>query len=215
MIELRNKISTWAVTATSALIFIGVVLLAPLMHSASGLQQIGSAIFTGLTSFGLYRLFSSLLLWLFSRYQWIRKRLLGGAFLEGTWVGHWKRNGKNVFTIETINQDNGETRITGRQIGENGETQADWSSESTFIDLRRDRLIYVYSCDVYRTKHQQNGIGVFKIIKPSKKLPANMLDGYAVDMVDGDKDPNREHKISDDIIDTDCALSEAKRIFNV
>ena len=58
-------------------------------------------------------------------------------------------------------------------------------------------------------------LGFFKMIKPSKKQPPNVLDGYAVDMIDGDKDTNQEHKISDDIIDTEIALEKARKIFNV
>ena len=52
----------------------------------------------------------------------------------------------------------------------------------------------MYSCDVYDTKHQQNGIGVFKIVKSDLKQPPNMLDGYSVDLVDAEKDRNTEHK---------------------
>ena len=215
MIEIQSKISSWAVTVTSAIIFFGVVLLAPLVSDAPGLLQFGSIIVTALMSFGLYKLLSNLIVSLFSKFQWIRKLLLGNAFLEGTWVGHWVHDGKNVFTIETIKQESGETSINGRQIGEDGKTQADWSSESTFVDLRKERLIYVYSCDVYRTNHQQNGIGVFKMIKENENIPPNVLDGYAVDMIDGDKDPNREYKIDDGIMSTEEALEKAKVIFNV
>jgi hypothetical protein len=33
-------------------------------------------------------------------------------------------------------------------------------------------------------------------------------------MIDGDKDPNTEHKVSDEIIGTEEALSKAREIFN-
>lgn len=215
MNNLQGKISAISVTATSTIIFFGVVFLAPLLSSASGGQQFGSIIVTALTSLGLYKLLSSAMYSLFAKFQKLRKFLLGDAFLEGTWVGHWKHDGKHVYTIETISQKDGETQISGRQIGEDGQTQANWSSESSVVDLRRKRLIYVYSCDVYRTSHQQNGIGVFSIIKEDENESPNILDGYAVDMIDGDKDPNREHKINDGIVSMDKAIEQAKCLFNV
>ena len=180
-----------------------------------GAQKFGSIFVTALTSLGLYKFLSSAMYSLFAKVQKLRIFLLGDAILEGTWVGHWKHDGKHVYTIETISQKDGETQISGRQIGEDGQTQANWSSESSVVDLKRKRLIYVYSCDVYRTSHQQNGIGVFSIIKEDESQPPNVLDGYAVDMIDGKKDPNREHKINDRIVSTETALEQARAIFNV
>jgi len=214
MNELHGKIASWAVTATSTIIFLGVVVLAPLISAAPIHQKIIALLLTAITTLGLYKFIYMVIFLIFGKWRWLRKILLGDSFLEGTWVGHWIYEDKHVYTIEEISQNTGETTVSGRQIGEDMKTQADWSSESVYIDLRRKRLTYVYSCDVYRTNHKQNGIGVFKLVKSSNKLPPNILDGYAVDMIDGDKDPNTEHKVSDEIIGTEEALSKAREIFN-
>lgn len=215
MTELKGSIASISIIVTTAVMFLSIIFLTQFLSQATQFVNIISLLLAGLTSFGVYKLVAQIILYSFNNCQWLRKIILGKAYLEGTWVGHWVYEGKDVYTIETIDQENGETIISGRQIGDDLKTQAAWSSESVFVDLRRESIIYVYSCDVFKTNHQQNGIGVFKMIRPNKKLAPNVLDGYAVDMIDGDKDINREHKISDRIVETNKAIEEAKRIFNV
>ncbi len=215
MTELKNKIASISIVFTTSVMFSGIVFLNEIFPETTQNEKLIGLITTGLTSFGVYKLIAQSILYLFNKSQKLRKLILGRAFLEGTWVGHWKHNNENVFTIETINQENGEVIISGRQFGDDLKTQADWSSEAVFVDLRRERIIYAYSCDVYRTNHQQNGIGVFKMIRPRAGDAPSVLDGYAVDMIDGDKDANREHKISDKIVETNKAIEEAKKIFGV
>jgi hypothetical protein len=215
MNDLNDKISGLSVTVVSGIIFVGVVFLSPLLSAAASSQKVGAALVTAITSFGLYRLFTIGIRFAFGRFQSVRKFLLGRYFLEGTWVGHWIHEERHVFTVEVISQEKGEPKVVGRQFGEDGKTQADWASEVAIIDRQKEHLIYVYSCDVYRTKHQQNGIGIFKLVRPSSKSAPDVLDGYAVDLVDADKDCNTEYKISDDEVATDYALQKAKEKFGV
>lgn len=215
MAELRDKIASISIVSTTSVMYFSLVFLYRTFPDASQNMEIFGLVISALTSFGFYKFIAKFTLTLFNKSQSLRKLILGKAFLEGTWVGHWTDQGKNVFTVETIDQENGETVIIGRQIGDDLKTQADWSSESVFVDLRRERVIYVYSSDAYRTNHQHNGIGVFKMIRPKKNEAPNVLDGYSVDMTDGDKDVNREHKISDKIVGTEKAIEEARKIFKV
>jgi len=215
MNDLSERISGLSVTAVSAIIFVGVILLAPLLTSAAPSQQLTAVLATALTSFGLYKLFAGCIRWVFGHFQSVRKLLLGRYFLEGTWVGHWIHEGSHVFTVEVISQKKGAVKVVGMQFGEDGKTQADWSSEIAIADRQKERLVYVYDCDVYRTKHQQNGIGIFRLVRSSNRAAPNVLDGYAVDMVDADKDCNTEYKISDDEISTETALTEARKKFGV
>jgi hypothetical protein len=48
-----------------------------------------------------------------------------------------------------------------------------------------------------RQQALQEGLGVFSMVCEVPRKPAGKLDGYAVDLIDGDRDPNTEHKISD------------------
>ena len=45
--------------------------------------------------------------------------------------------------------------------------------------------------------------------------PPNKLDGYAVDLIDGQRDPNTEYKISNRPVSDADALTQAKRLFDV
>jgi hypothetical protein len=213
VMELHSKIASWAAIATGAAIFYCVVLLAPFLANVSWLGKASSGVVAALGSFAIYRLILMAFLWVFGKSQWIRKKILGDGFLEGTWVGHYELNGLHRYTIETISQRNADTRVIGREFDHNGATRAEWSSEAAFVDLRRERLMYVYSCDVYGRPHQQYGLGVFKLVKSAANRPPDRLDGYAVDMIDGQKDPNTEHKISDQIVTTKKALAKARSIF--
>lgn len=215
MLELHNKIAELAIVVTTAIVFVGVGILAPLIDEGAVVSKGWAVAIAALTSFGIYKFISSALFSAFKKVQKLRKLLLGDAFLEGTWVGHFEVNGEHIFTIETISQAEGETRISGIELNPAGATRSFWHSESAFIDTRRQQLTYVYSCDVIRTNHQQSGIGIFKLSKSSAKNPPDRLDGYAVDMVDGKKDPNTEHKLSDSVMNQEDALKKAKQRFNL
>ncbi len=75
------------------------------------------------------------------------------------------------------------------------------------------RLVYTYTCEVFGSKDQQQGVAAFTLLVPKKRAPASVLDGYSADMIDGDRDPNKEHKISDGIMADTEALEQARKIF--
>ena len=67
---------------------------------------------------------------------------------------------------------------------------------------------------MFHTKHMQQGLGVFRLLCEDGRR-ANKLDGYAVDTIDGDRDPNVEFKISCRAIPDADALTKARQIFGV
>lgn len=154
-------------------------------------------------------------MWFFKQSVKLRALVLGKAFLEGTWVGHYTRCGNHRFTIEYIDQSSGTTVILGREFDEFGKTRALWASDSVSIDTVRMQLVYSYKCTVFERKHVQEGLGVFRMVQQSADSAAQKLDGYSVDLIDGDRDPNTEHKVSDSIISDENALNAARQIFKV
>ena len=54
---------------------------------------------------------------------------------------------------------------------------------------------------------------MFDLEANAKGAVPHILDGYAADLIDGDKDPNREYKISDGKVSDEKALEEAHEIF--
>jgi hypothetical protein len=77
------------------------------------------------------------------------------------------------------------------------------------------RLVYAYTCTVFQHKHVQEGLGVFTMVRESPDNAPTKLDGYAVDLIDGDRDPNTEFKISDEPIADAIALAQAKKKFGI
>jgi hypothetical protein len=211
---LNDRLSWLATVATVTVMFVAIVWLAPLLQAQGSTFVFGGSIAAALASLGVYRLLAIGLVWAFGTSQWLRRRILGNGFLEGTWVGHYAHQGQHRFTIEYFDQTSGATVVHGREFDAQGKTRASWSSDTVSVDTNRLQLIYAYTCKVFDQKHVQEGLGVFAIIR-EKSGPATKLDGYSVDLIDGDRDPNTEHKISESPVSDDQALKEARRIFSI
>ena len=211
---LHTRIGALAASITVALMFIGLVKLQPTLATLSNQGDLLAGATTVLLSVGLYVLVLRLLVWLFGHWQLLRKLILGRTFLEGTWVGHYFKDGKDVFTIENIDQKSGFTVIRGRELKSDGGTRARWASDAVAIDDARMQLTYAYTCDVFERKHTQQGLGSFSIIREKSYWP-DKLDGYAADLIDGEADPNIEIKVSCGEIPDVEALKKARALFAI
>jgi hypothetical protein len=210
---LNERLSMLATGTTVSVMFSSLLWLKPYLTTVS--YQIAGTVAAGLAAVGIYKSLAGGLLWLFQRWQLMRKLMLGKSFLEGTWVGHYVQAGEHRFTVEHVDQTSGETIIRGREFDAAGTTRARWASDTVSIDTARMHLVYAYTCTVFDRKHVQEGLGVFSIICEVPGKPAGKLDGYAVDLIDGDRDPNTEHKISDTVSRDEFAIAKAREIFKV
>jgi hypothetical protein len=215
MVDLREKETAWAVAVTGTLTFAAMAFLVPLVQDSSFPAKVASAVVAGLSSVGLYKSLLALFVWVFSKSLWLRRRLLGKAFLEGTWVGHYERQGRDRFTIETIDQRTGETVISGGEYDENGKAIAEWCSETALINARTKKLVYVYSCDRYASGNEHKGIGVFKLGISGNGAPPNWLEGYSIDTLDSPKNTNAEFKLEDAPTDVATILVKARERFGI
>lgn len=212
---LNDRLSWMASAATVAIMFFAIILLQPFILTLQPTYIFAGGMAAVIASLGIYRLLAGCLLWIFGKSVFLRKLILGKGFLEGTWVGHYQHAGEHRFTIEFIDQARGTTSVQGREFDAAGKTRASWSSDTVSIDVSRLQLIYAYTCKVFDSKHVQEGLGVFAMVCETAGKAPNKIDGYAVDLIDGDRDPNTEHKISDTPVSDKHALTCAKQIFNV
>jgi hypothetical protein len=218
-----DRLGALATSLTVAVMFVVIVIAAPVLAPLSSSSKAVSILAGAAGSFAVYRGIASGLLSVFRRSVRFRKWMLGPAFLEGTWVGFFPHSGSHHFTVEFFDQETGETKITGREFDANGKTYATWWSHAASVSVADRRLVYTYSCDVFLRDKQQQGIGVFSLISNGKGRAPHVLDGYATDLVietEGSgqkpiikKDPNREHKISDAMLDDAAAIARAKELF--
>lgn len=214
---LYDRLSKLATAASVSVMFFSLMWLQPQLLALSASHFVTGTLAAGLAAAGISQLLVNSLLWLFGKYQPLRKVILGKTFLEGTWVGCYVQENQQRFTLEHIDQTSGTTVIRGREFDSTGKTRASWSSDTVSIDIVRMQLVYAYTCKVFDRKHVQEGLGVFAIVCELPGEPARKLDGYAVDLTDGDRDPNTEHKISDtETTETtdEFAFSKAREIFN-
>ncbi len=208
-----DRLAGLATALTVTLMFLGVGFVAPWLKKLPIPQALVAWAVGAIVSLGLYKLIANGLFTLFRRSLRLRKFVLRQSFLEGTWVGHYVHKGMRRFTIEFFDQEKGTTKILGREFDEKGTTRASWHSDAVSIDIENMRLVYTYTCEVFGSKDQQQGVAAFTLLVPKKRAPANVLDGYSADLIDGDRDPNKEHKISDGIMADTEALEQARKIF--
>jgi hypothetical protein len=208
-----DRLAALATVLTVTLMFFAIGFVAPWVRELPIPQAVAAWAGGAVLSLGSYKLIASGLFAIFRRSLWLRKFVLGTSFLEGTWVGHYVHQGMHRFTKEDFDQERGTTKILGREFDDKGVTRASWSSDAVSIDIEKMQLIYAYTCNVFGSKNQQQGLAFFRLVVPRKGAPANVLDGYSADLIDGDRDPNKEYKISDGKVSDEDALKEARRIF--
>lgn len=207
--KLADRIALSATSATVTLMFVLIIWVAPIVTTATRLEQAFAALGAVIATLGAYRLISKLLTWLIGRSLMFRRFVLGKEFLEGTWVGSYKREGGPRLTVEYFDQSEGETRVHGRSFAPDGQTVATWNSIVAWIDPRHEKLYYGYQCDLFDRTGEHSGLAMFKIIYKQGGGKAYVLDGYAADLTDGKKDTNREIKISDQRVDDQEAFTRA------
>ena len=211
---LKDRLALISAIFTVLIMFAALVWLQPNLVASTNASKAISGIASALLSFGVYSVTYRMSFWIFSKSIFIRQVILGETYLEGTWVGYYEVNGEPRFTVEVIRQHSGETLISGREFDTNGRTRASWTSDTVSIDERRMRLVYAYTCELFHEKHVQQGLGAFSIIVEKPGGPPTKLDGYSVDLTDGERNPNTEIKISrTEMADSD-ALAVARKRFS-
>ena len=172
-----------------------------------------AGIVAGITSVGTYSFLTRAFLYIFGKIRWLRKLILGDAYIEGTWVGFYKHGDLNRFTIEFINQQSKKTIVHGREFDEHGNARGRWTSDLIKVDGFERYLEYSYICRMHNSKSLHEGLAHFDILLQTPSSPPYILEGYSADLIDGDKDPNKEYKIAETVIRDEDALREAHRIF--
>jgi len=163
MSQLQDKLASLAVAVTVTFMFTCLAWLVPRIKHLPLPQAVGIYAITALGSVAIYKTIASSLLWSFKKSFLLRRFFLGKSFLEGSWVGHYKNNGQDRFTLEVIDQSGGLTKINGRELTCDGNTTATWVSDTVSMDTQRKRLVYAYSCDVFETNQATSSEVVYEM----------------------------------------------------
>jgi len=209
------RLTNYASGLTVGIMFLCIIWLQPIINDVSRGYRFWGVLSGVFLTYGLYRGIMLFLLFFYKKNLFLRKFVLGEMFVEGTWVGcYWKLDSW-VITKEFIDQSTGEIIIYGREFYLDGATRASWVSDTVSIDLIKKQITYAYKCRVFARKNLQEGLGVFDMLKDQREKYASMFDGYSVDLIDGDRDQNKEYKVSDRNISDKAALDYAKDYLSI
>ncbi len=203
----------WFVTTTTITIMYWVLYyLAKKFPSPSSLDVYSKTVIVYLGSVAFYQLIASGLRWLFDHVRWVRRKVLGPEYVEGTWIGSFAdRGGKKQFTVEHFEQTLDGLVIRGYAQSEANVFYAQWTSKSVAVDAEKGTLTYSYDCDLTASKGQ--GLAIFTFQRKHFRKPPFGLVGYSADLVDGVGSHNDEYKLSDAQVNVTEAFEAAEKRF--
>lgn len=207
---LERRIASTATTVTVGGMWFGITRLADLLAEHDPPLRLGSLLVSLLLSVGIYRLVALALTSAFGKYRWLRRLFLGREFIEGTWIGHYFVEGDNAhrYTVEHISQTTDAISVEGTEFHADGTIRSTWQSDTAAVVDSSRRLVYAYRCTILGA-HSHQGLAEFNLVRVKPHEAPKHLDGWAADLIDGKKDPNRERKLSDGLLNKDEAFRQA------
>ena len=205
------KFHLFVSTLTVTIMFSVIVFILPRFEPTKDLNSFYKLTIGFLGSVGTYKSLASILLGLFDRFIFIRRRFLGPEYIEGTWVGCYEfSEGQRRFTVEYFEQTLDKVIVRGQAFTEEGEPYGQWLSRAVTVNAEQGTLIYAYDCDIHSDNTSFQGIAIFHFERKTKRKPPSVLNGFSADVIDGVRSANREHKIGDTEIGMKEAFEKAK-----
>jgi len=171
-----------------------------------------------LLSIGLYRLVASIFLYLFKKIRLVRKFFLGGAYVEGTWVGFYIGvSGKVRYIVERFEQDFETLIVRGIAYNEKKELHVNWVSFPANIDLQKGEMNYMYDLKGIHDVTNGTGIVSFNFKRKSSTSPPDGISGFSADLHnEGFRTKSLEYKLSDNFETSDKdALAKAMGFYEL
>ncbi len=205
------RFHTIVVSATVVVMFGAIVFVQPLVQPLSTSVKVAGFVIAALASAGTYKSLAGLLDFVLRKWRWLREKLLGDTYLEGTWVGFFVGHGGDVrLFYEHFRQTLTSLVIQGNSYELDNTSHGDWVSVTANHDAANGRLLYAYTCNIISRSVQHEGIAVFNVRRPTPNAPADSLEGYSADLVDGHRSPSREIKVSTHFLDRKSAIEKAR-----
>lgn len=156
-----------------------------------------------LTSVGTYITFAKILFFLLARWRWLKKRIFGAAYLEGTWVGQLEgKTGKIYTIIEHYEQNPYDLVIRGRSFEAVDKPHAQWHSVATKIALDDGLLFCFYLTRIFHRSAAVEGIGHYQLLRTTPSAAPSQITGYVTDVDNGKlMQITKFKKIDDDMLE--------------
>jgi hypothetical protein len=198
----ETRFHSYVLGITVSLMFIVIQLLIPVLQQARhvvALQRFESlfgavAVFLG--SLGAYRLVAVAIKWFLGRSAWLRSKLLGPFYLEGTWVGYFVGKDQNVYLlVEQHEQDLATLKVKGRYFTTDGVERGYWESDASIVDADAGTLSYSYYFHPMYESGVKQGLAVFSFVRNRKSAPPHLMHGYSANLTDSERSPATEKKL--------------------
>lgn len=172
-------------------------------------------ILTAATSLGFYRCVTNILKWLFQKFRFIKKIILGDSYLEGTWVGFFASNDGSIrYLYEIYEQDLDGIVISGHSFKMNKEFHGKWNVSMPCVDLKNRKITYCYEADMIKNLFINPGIASFTMKKSKGSKYYNKMQGFSSDLFYPGKLWAIEEKIKDEFLtDEHFILQMAEQIY--
>lgn len=207
----EHRFHSCVTAVTVVVMFYFIKYVVPLLSFSPTVDEFVKPVVSLLTSVGIYKLLAVLLLLTAKNWKWVKRLLLGASYMNGTWIGKFQTsNGETIHTVEHFEQTLSSLKIRGQAFNADGSSYAYWNSVSETIDEVSGLLSYTYNCDKNSDKGSFQGVGVFHFERSDETRAPDKIRGYSADLVDGQRNENRESKVSEDLISFDAALLKAR-----
>jgi hypothetical protein len=193
------------VTAATIMLMLAMIKFAvPLLEQYEPVVALLGSAVALLLSFGIYKSLAVLLMDRFRSWMWVKRRLLGSSFVNGTWIGEFQTEaGARILTVEHFEQDLASLMIRGEARYPNGTWYAEWHSVATAINQAEGRLNYVYQCRLATSRDSFDGICDFTFQRADNASAPTVLIGFSADLPDGKRTRNKERRYSEQLVEYD------------
>jgi hypothetical protein len=165
---------------------------------------------TLVASGGTYEFLARCLSFLVNDIRWIKKRIFGSSFIEGTWAGYYIGLDNVVYyVVETVQQTLTTMSLWGTGFTESGEIRSTWNSQAMDVNPKSRTMVQAYDCTYAKTGQSVDGIGRFTLLHKGGK-PPHRKEGFIADVTDAKRQRVAEEKFSDQILDHTEALPFAR-----
>jgi hypothetical protein len=192
-------------------VLFGAIKLSPLLASWSLPKFAGALLGAAVASAATYRGLVFGINWLLRRSEFIKKRMLGPAYLNGTWVGWYRGADGNIkYVVEIVEQTFTSVLTRGEAFDDAGTSRGDWVSEAMFVAPARAQLVYTCNAQFNSVGTPSRSLVVFKLERKENTAAPDALDGFVTDVHNGNRTKVREEKLQDKPMAIPAALGKAK-----
>ena len=188
----------------------GAIFIAELLLKAieSSTVPVLAAFILGITGIASMHVIELAVTTLFDRWEWLRRFILGGEYIEGTWVDHVV--GEKLYGLIYIQIRDGKILTTGEQFDENGKVTATW--ENYFAHFVGNTLHNLYRAPHYNTAgvSEVQGYSVYVFHGGAGKPPQSYSGFFADTTSSGGRGQVEGFKVSSEQILRKLASPTAK-----